>query len=118
MKKLEAEGKLDEWIKKTIGWFQKEFGKKNVVSAVLHMDETTPHLHITVVPITDKDAKERKVRPKFDDDGTPIHNYERGMRMETSSLTIKVGPLLRNVRTRNKKWRQDCQQRIYVILVQ
>ncbi len=77
MKKLEAEGKLDEWIKKTIGWFQKEFGKENVVSAVLHMDETTPHLHITVVPITDKEAKERKVRPKFDDDGTPIHNYER-----------------------------------------
>ena len=77
MKKLEAEGKLDEWIKKTIGWFQKEFGKENVVSAVLHMDETTPHLHITVVPITDKEAKERKVRPKFDDDGAPIHNYER-----------------------------------------
>ena len=77
MKKLEAEGKLDEWIKKTIGWFQKEFGKENVVSAVLHMDETTPHLHITVVPITDKETKKRKVRPKFDDNGTPIHNYER-----------------------------------------
>ena len=30
MKKLEAEGKLDEWIKKTIGWFQKEFGTNSL----------------------------------------------------------------------------------------
>jgi len=30
---------------------QEEFGKDNVVSAVLHMDETTPHIHATIVPI-------------------------------------------------------------------
>ena len=76
MKKLEAEGKLDDWIKRTIAWFQKEFGKENVVSAVLHMDETSPHLHITVVPITTKEAKERKEKPKFDENGKPIKKYE------------------------------------------
>lgn len=76
MKKLEKEGKLDAWIKKNIEWFQREFGKENVVSAMLHMDETTPHLHITVVPITTAEAKERKEKPKFDENGNPIKKYE------------------------------------------
>ena len=76
MKKLEKEGKLDAWIKKSIEWFQREFGKENVVSAMLHMDETTPRLHITVVPITTAEAKERKEKPKFDENGNPIKKYE------------------------------------------
>lgn len=34
--------------------FLKEcYGEKNVVSAVVHMDETTPHMHLTAVPLTD-----------------------------------------------------------------
>lgn len=76
MKKLEAEGKLDEWIEATLDWFRKEFGAENVVSAVLHMDETTPHLHVTVVPITTEEAKVRKEKPKFDENGKPIRKYE------------------------------------------
>ena len=76
MKEFEKEGRLDEWIDATIDWFKKEFGDKNVVSVVLHMDETTPHLHITVVPITYEPPKPRKEKPKFDDDGKPIRKYE------------------------------------------
>lgn len=76
MKRLEAEGKLDEWIDATLEWFYKEFGKENVVSAVLHMDETTPHLHVTVVPITTEEARVRKEKPKFDENGKPIRKYE------------------------------------------
>ena len=34
--------------------FLKEcYGEKNIVSAVVHMDETTPHMHLTAVPLTD-----------------------------------------------------------------
>ena len=76
MKQLEEEGKLDEWIDSTIDWFRKEFGCENVVSAVLHMDETTPHLHVTVVPITHEAPKPRKEKPKFDENGSPIRKYE------------------------------------------
>lgn len=33
--------------------FLKEcYGEKNIVSAVVHMDETTPHMHLTAVPLT------------------------------------------------------------------
>lgn len=32
-------------------WLRKTYDADNVVSAVLHMDEKTPHIHATVVPI-------------------------------------------------------------------
>ena len=65
MKKFEADGKLDAWIDATLDWFKKEFGEKNVVSAFLHMDETTPHLHVTVVPITHEPPKPRKKKAQI-----------------------------------------------------
>ena len=51
MKRIQSAGKLDEWCKDNIEWLQDTFGKENVVSAILHMDEKTPHIHATVVPI-------------------------------------------------------------------
>ncbi|MFV0289388.1 MAG: MobV family relaxase [Mangrovibacterium sp.] len=51
MLRLQSAGKLDEWCRDNIEWLQDTFGKENVVSAVLHLDEKTPHIHATVVPI-------------------------------------------------------------------
>lgn len=36
------------------------FGKENVVSAVLHLDESTPHIHATVVPIVRGERRKAK----------------------------------------------------------
>lgn len=33
-------------------FFVKKIGKENIVSAVVHMDEATPHMHLCFVPIT------------------------------------------------------------------
>lgn len=35
-------------------FFEKNFGKENILSAVVHMDEGNPHMHLCFVPITDK----------------------------------------------------------------
>jgi len=51
MKRIETAGKLDEWCRDSLEWLSKEIGKENIVSAVLHLDEKTPHIHATVVPI-------------------------------------------------------------------
>lgn len=42
---------LLNWAKKTVKWAQDTWGEENVVSAVLHVDEKTPHIHMIVVPI-------------------------------------------------------------------
>ncbi len=32
-------------------FFAEKYGKENIISAVVHVDETTPHLHLNIVPI-------------------------------------------------------------------
>ncbi len=61
MKRIEKAGKLDEWCSDNLDWLKQTFGKRNLVSAVLHMDEKTPHIHATVVPIV---TGERRKAPK------------------------------------------------------
>jgi hypothetical protein len=64
MQRIQNSGKLDEWCKDNIEWLQDTFGKDNVVSAVLHMDEKTPHIHATVVPIVQGERRKAKAEEK------------------------------------------------------
>ena len=34
-------------------FFSGRYGKENVISAVVHLDESTPHLHLNLMPVTD-----------------------------------------------------------------
>lgn len=60
LRRLADEGRLNEWAETSIGWAKQTFGEDNVVGAHLHMDEQTPHLHVTVVLIV---TTERKRKP-------------------------------------------------------
>lgn len=60
MMKLQDEGRLDEWCGDNLQWLYHTFGKENTVSAVLHMDEHTPHIHATVVPIVTGERRKAK----------------------------------------------------------
>lgn len=77
MKEIENQGKLDEWAADCIAYCQKTFGTKNVVAAALHMGEKTPHLHITVVPIVQGEAKPRKPTKAEAERTTPKRRYKR-----------------------------------------
>ena len=69
MEQIEKNGRLDEWCQDNIDWLCKTYGANNVVSAVLHMDEETPHIHATIVPIVQterkKQKKEQTVKKKY-----------------------------------------------------
>ena len=60
MEQIEQTGRLDEWCQDNIDWLRKTYGADNVVSAVLHMDEETPHIHATIVPIVQTERKKQK----------------------------------------------------------
>ena len=62
MIRVQNEGRLNEWCDDNLQWLHRTFGKENTVSAVLHMDEHTPHIHATVVPIVT--GERRKARKK------------------------------------------------------
>ena len=60
MEQIEQTGRLDEWCQGNLDWLRKTCGADNVVSAVLHMDEETPHIHATIVPIVQTERKKQK----------------------------------------------------------
>ena len=60
MEQIEQTGRLDEWCQDNLDWLRKTYGADNVVSAVLHMDEETPHIHATIVPIVQTERKKQK----------------------------------------------------------
>lgn len=56
------------YFEKSIEFLKEQFGEKNVVFATVHKDETTPHLHAGVVPLTDDGRLSYKsyVNTKYD----------------------------------------------------
>lgn len=60
MVRIDREGKLGEWCGDSLQYLYDTFGKENIVSAHLHMDEKTPHIHATLVPIVKGERKRRK----------------------------------------------------------
>ena len=67
MMNIAEKGQLDNWCNDSLKWLQDTFGKENVVSVVLHMDEHTPHLHASIVPIVT--GERRKAKNKTAEEG-------------------------------------------------
>lgn len=43
-----------QFFKDCTNFFAAKYGKENIISAIVHVDETTPHLHLNFVPINDE----------------------------------------------------------------
>lgn len=82
MMKIYKDGRLDNWIDANLKWLQDTFGSENLVSCVLHMDEKTPHLHATVVPIvtTERLRKKREGERKYETKSGPRLSADDVMR--------------------------------------
>jgi len=64
LRRLADEGRLNEWAEASVGWAKETFGAANVMGAHLHMDEQTPHLHVTVVPIVTTERRRKASEAK------------------------------------------------------
>ena len=60
MERITQEGRLDKWCEDNLKYLADTFGRENIVSAVLHVDEQTPHIHATLVPIVREERKRKK----------------------------------------------------------
>lgn len=84
--KVQDEGRLNEWCADNLQWLHRTFGRENTVSAVLHMDEHTPHIHATVVPIVT--GERRKARKKQQVEG------KRTYRKKTDTVRLCADDVL------------------------
>ena len=46
------ESEMPEYFERALGFLKERVGEENIFSAVVHMDETTPHMHLCFVPLT------------------------------------------------------------------
>lgn len=78
MERIQNEGKLDDWCKDNIDWLKKTYGADNVVAATLHLDETTPHIHASVVPIVlGKRRQKATTKEEGQTDDKPKRKYKK-----------------------------------------
>ncbi len=48
-----------DFFQNSYEWFANRYGEKNVVSACVHLDETTPHMHFDFIPIVEDKGIEK-----------------------------------------------------------
>lgn len=48
-----SDNEIRQYFQDCYDWAVKNYGESNIISAVVHMDEKTPHLHLELVPIKD-----------------------------------------------------------------
>ena len=80
-----------EYFKKSYDFIEKRYGKENMVSATVHFDEKTPHMHVNFVPVTQdgrlsaKDLFSPKDLRKLQDDYNR-HCRENGYDLERGKM--------------------------------
>lgn len=98
MAEIIAEGRLMDWCRESVKWAQREHGKENIVSAVLHMDEETPHLHVSLVPVVRGESKKQattkkrlaKDKEKAATEGTESPKKKRRYKKKADASTLRL----------------------------
>lgn len=61
-----SQEQVNAWANDTLAWAQSRWGYENVVSATLHCDEKTPHMHVIVVPIVQGQSRRSASKERMD----------------------------------------------------
>lgn len=61
-----TEEEKSDYFNKSLEYLKRRHGNENVISAVIHNDETTPHMHVVVVPVKDKKLNPKHYCDKFE----------------------------------------------------
>lgn len=90
MKQIEKDGKLDEWCNDCIALAKRMYGDKNVVQAVLHMDEKTPHIHFTCVPLVQGETRHQKKKAQAQETEESQETPKKGGRRAKSTTEWRL----------------------------
>ena len=96
---------IDYWCQQSKTFLEDQFGKENIASAVLHMDENNPHIHAIIIPVKDGKLSARsyiKDRQDMRDLHVKYYDYmkECGLEPENRYMQTehaKVGKFYANI---------------------
>lgn len=52
---------IDQWAQASLQYVKRKFGPENLVSAVLHLDEETPHMHFVIIPFVGQKLAAKRI---------------------------------------------------------
>ena len=95
-------------------FFSERYGKENVVSAVVHLDESTPHLHFNLMPVTGgrlcaKELFDRAALRKLQTDFYEVVGKKYGLKRGKEGSTAKH---LETVAFKTKKMTEAAEEKI------
>ena len=95
-------------------FFAERYGKENVVSAVVHLDESTPHLHFNLMPVTGgrlcaKELFDRAALRELQTDFYEVVGKKYGLRRGKEGSTAKH---LDTVAFKTKKMTEAAEEKI------
>lgn len=88
LKNLPEDFSVEKWAQLSKEWVISEFGRENVASAVLHMDEGVPHIHAIVIPIANGKLNASAYIPhrrEMSDMHRRYHEYTKEVGLEAES---------------------------------
>ncbi|GET11559.1 hypothetical protein SN811_00590 [Ligilactobacillus agilis] len=89
----------EQWrfFRTAVNWFQNRYGKSNIRYASVHLDETTPHMHLGVVPLT----KDRRLSSKKVFNVTELKNVQEKLPEYLQSKGFELERGVRNTRQKH-----------------
>lgn len=95
-------------------FFAERYGKENVVSAVVHLDESTPHLHFNLMPVTGgrlcaKELFDRAALKELQTDFYEVVGKKYGLKRGKKGSTAKH---LETVAFKTKKMTEAAEEKI------
>jgi uncharacterized coiled-coil protein SlyX len=86
---IERKPEIEQWAMDVYNFVARKWGEENIASFVIHLDETNPHLHCTLLPIQDGKFAYKKLFA-----GSNLYDYKDKMRQlhdEFADVTAKWG---------------------------
>lgn len=74
---VQRDKEIENWALDTYRWMEQKYGEENIVGFNVHLDETTPHIHVQVIPVG-MVQKRGRLKP----------GEERGMVMAVSYASV------------------------------
>jgi len=87
--------KEQEFFEKSYNFLSERYGEENVISSYVHVDETTPHMHFSFVPVVFDKKKERyKLSAKEKLNVMDLRTFHKDLELKLSShFEFEVGVL-------------------------
>ncbi len=88
-----AEDKQAKFFETAYRWFAGRYGEDNIVTAAVHMDENTPHMHLQFTPIIEKDGVRRLCAKDMETKRTLATAHQKLQKYLEKSLGCEVNLL-------------------------